>query len=243
MLSVARFVAAIAVLLGLAACNVVDSDHALFGVADQADAPRLAQGVWADDGCTADALRAHAVPCAMRYEVSVSTVTPLIDRQALAKIDAGLAENKRPPENTRPPPLPYLLVGGHPTVVQVEVSDTDGRPAGYLFFALEPIAARPDGAVVEAEFWPVLCGPPLTAQERADLIQDARRAQDYVPVSPLTRAPFPGMDVQGHDCHAMDRSAVVNAARASRDIAERPLPPMKAGRQRIRWTSAGRPRS
>jgi hypothetical protein len=238
--SIARIGALLAVTLSLAACNSVISGQPIFTDADRANAPLMQPGIWVSQGCTVELTHQHATVCAIRYEVTAQTIRFILDDQAFAHADAPSAPDAaalsqaQVQTDTR---FPYLVAAGNPPIVQV-------APAGdgdtyFFFYAIEPVATGADGRVVEINMWPVLCGPPAKPESEAELAR--KRKDDSWYVSPPTDKPFPGIEVSGGGCSATDRDAVITAARASRTIENKSIPPNKPGGERLRWIAAAAP--
>jgi hypothetical protein len=249
---IARLVAIAGAALSLSACNALMSPQPLFNEADTAGAPRLKAGVWSDDGCTPQLLRAHAFPCALRYEVTARTVRMSFDDTAL-----GMKPTKAEPTDSREArarkeadaPKRYLLAAGDPPIMQIDFDfgKESGSAKYYVYYAIESGARDRDGRVVEAVIWPVLCGPP--AKPKPDKPKtDESKPDDDAPqpggegsndFPPPTDEPFPGVVVTGGGCSTDDRQVVIGAARLSRQIEAQGLPMNRPGGEHVRWI-AGR---
>jgi hypothetical protein len=230
-----RLAALVGAALTLAACNGVTSPEPLFTEADRTGAPTPEPGVWAAKDCTAELALRHAQVCAWRYEVTPTTVRMTFDDDAPKSAgDASVVPNASKGEE-KDEPAPYLLAASDPPIMQLGGADDDA----YVYFAVKPVSRGHDGRVIEADVWPVLCGPPAKPKSDAELAQLVREDPHYV--EPPTDAPFPGIKIVGRYCQVRDRRSLINAARASRDVEEETLPPNKPGGKRVHWIASVTP--
>jgi hypothetical protein len=83
----------------------------------------------------------------------------------------------------------------------------------FYFAALKPVARDGDGRIVEAEVWPIQCGPPPPAKPGA--------AGADADQGGITDHPLPGLKVADSVCMPLGKDAVFNAAKASRAWADK----------------------
>jgi hypothetical protein len=124
-----------------------------------------------------------------------------------------------PPEHiSRPPPLPhdepYQLVTGEPLILQLRVDVADPEApqktqAHYVYVALRPSAADPDGRVIAASGWPVECGPPPKPGDVNYGAMDDERS--------VTNHPRHGLVMDGASCHPRHPDDLRRAAASATD--------------------------
>lgn len=195
-------------LLGLAlgGCNMVIADQPWF---DQPGTVQQKPGLW---------VMLETADC------PVDATTKLADMPACANplLVTDAAYSGRPddgslsPEDRNDPArwnqITHVLVDGTPMVDQlrVDVANPDGSAPlplfngklAYIYLAVEPIALDPDGRIIAARRWPVMCGP----LQRGD--EDAGGGPRL-----LAAKPYPGMTaVHGMACHAGDVTTLREAA-------------------------------
>jgi hypothetical protein len=200
----------LAAALALGGCNLVVSDRPVFTAADAAGAPALRPGVWSasQPGCDFKASDPVAdwPKCAGGGVITSTAI--------MASVDAnGSGSPGQPPPTVVKPQMtiPYVLAAGDPRVMQINVKlppEVGGPSALFYFAALKPVARDTDGRIVQAEVWPIQCGPPppvKPASAGADADQGG-----------VTDHPLPGLKVADGMCTPTDRAAVLNAAKASR---------------------------
>ena len=108
----------------------------------------------------------------------------------------------------------YLLVAGDPMVMQIAYTNPaiSSEPGAYVFVAIKPTALDSDGRITDAEVWPVLCGPPAPPpRPGAPSADDSPPSIDH---------PFPGMTLDDVGCIPDGKAALLNAAKASRALAD-----------------------
>ena len=168
--------------LALSACNMAMSNHPMFSPEEQLATP-LKDGLWvADDpDCRVDtSLPRNRWPnCAFWVIVSGNQVVDI----------AGDKEQDRP--------TGFLIVGGQPPIVQIEMTEEGGH--SYLFYALDLKEADAPGPLTKINLWPVACGT------------------EKVPGSTREIDPFPGLN---KDCQPQTIEALRAAAITSRPKAD-----------------------
>jgi hypothetical protein len=204
-----RALALLGAVLTLGGCNLVVSEKPVFAAADAAGAPPLRPGVWSASQPGCDFKPSDPVAkwpqCAGGGVITATAI--------MASVDAnGPAPADQPPPTIAKPQMtiPYVLAAGDPRVMQIGMKlppEMAGPSALFYFAALKPVARDADGRIVQAEVWPIQCGPPPPAKP-ASASGDAD--QDGV-----TDHPLPGLKVDKGMCTPIDKAAVVNAAKAS----------------------------
>jgi hypothetical protein len=215
--------------LTLTACDAVMSRQPLFTAEDSVGAPTLKPGVWADLPCTLELLRQHSHACGIYWEVTSTTVKMALDEEAIKQLQSQ-SKTSRPPEK----PFQYLLSAGDPPILQIDVPDL-----GYEYYGVSPVSHADDDSVVEADYWPVLCGPPAPRKSDAEIASATQSNPWYQP--PPTDAPFSGIKVDGGVCETEDRAALMNAAHESRDVESKVIPFNHPGGERVHWITAVAP--
>jgi hypothetical protein len=209
-----RALALLAVTLALGGCNLVVSEKPVFTAADVAGTPSLRPGVWSasQPGCdfkSSDPV-AKWPKCAGGGVITATAI--------MASVDASSpgAADQPPPTLAKPQmTIPYILAAGDPRVMQIDVklpAGVQGPPALFYFAALKPTARDTDGRVVQAEIWPIQCGPPPPPKPAA--------ANGDADVGGVTDHPLPGLKISDGMCTPTDKAAVLNAAKASRAWAD-----------------------
>ncbi|HEX6741892.1 MAG TPA: hypothetical protein VF079_08895 [Sphingomicrobium sp.] len=169
-------------LLALAACNMAMSDHPMFAADERLTTP-LKNGLWAadDPDCAVDVtLPTDKWPeCAFWAVVGDNQVIDVSEKKADR-------------------PAGFLIAGGRPPIVQIEMIDKERRV--YFFYAVEPLASAPSSPATALNLWAVACG---TAK---------------VPGSTGQIDPYPGLD---KDCRPASKEALRAAAAASRAAQDR----------------------
>ena len=97
---------------------------------------------------------------------------------------------------------PYVLAAGDPRgdANQLQAS-TRGKGVGsalYYFVAIKPAAPDARGRIVQAEIWPIQCGPPPPAKPASAEADAASRGG-------ITDHPLPGMTVAQGLCSPVDK--------------------------------------
>jgi hypothetical protein len=166
--------AALAAAMALGGCNMVVTDKPLFSAADAGKVPSFRPGIWTGD---------HP-DCAF---------------------DESLPQNKWPacanpvaPMNTAPI---WLAVEGEPDILQVPLSKVlHVEGPGFIYIGWRPRKLDGHGLVIDADLWPVLCGPPPADQKAA-----------------LTSQLSPGLQPKSDkaNCTTAAKDALRNAARVS----------------------------
>lgn len=200
------FVLAAALILG--GCNMVYAEHPLFTAADAAGAPALRPGIWSKRAadCVFDAAR----PISEWPECADPVlITP--DRIG----DPGKPDKQGG----------YVLAGGDPRVMQMELTLDADKPPIWIFVGLKPLKSDTEGRITEARTWIVLCGPPPPpppetpppppneTPEQAEARAQAEIAAAMA--AGVTREPLPGLEIKDGMCVARERDPVRNATRAS----------------------------
>jgi hypothetical protein len=204
----------LAAALALGGCNLVVSEKPVFAAADAAGAPSLRAGVWSasQPGCdfkSSDPV-AKWPKCAGGGVITATAI--------MASVDAnGPAPADQPPPTTAKPQMtiPYVLAAGDPRVMQIDMKlpkEVGGPPELFYFAALKPAAPDASGRIVQAEIWPIQCGPPPPPKP-ASASGDADQGG-------ITDHPLPGLKVTNGMCTPTDKAAVINAAKASRAWAD-----------------------
>lgn len=193
---VSRIAALVAALTLLGGCNMVVTPTPMFDAEDAA-APDLRNGVWlADSGdCEIDTRKPvrRWPDCAdwMIYRDGELTFP-----------DGGKASA----EDGR---VTALLTSGTPRVWQVTITNPEGQQINF-YAGLEPLAFDDRGRIIRYRSWPALCGPaPEKATDREETLSDA-----------VTKAPFPGLTMEGGGCLPADEAALRGAVAASRPLAD-----------------------
>jgi hypothetical protein len=174
--------AALSALL-LTACNMVVSREPLFSMEGAAQTAQFRDGWWVNPkaGCAFDeAGDARDWPeCAKGQWLRAGQMIDL--------------EDPSDPAN-------FVLAGGDPHIMQVEVNQKGLRLFAYA--AVQPLKRDPEGRIIEARTWLVLCGPPPPEPK------DAKGPMDFA-----TRAPLPGLtvDKETGNCWT-DKAQAVRAA-------------------------------
>jgi len=202
----------LAAALMLGGCNMVYAEKAIFTQADAAGAPQLRPGLWVQHKPDCDFDEAKPIAqwpeCADPSLVTATTVGDMTD----------------PTKQT-----PYVLAGGDPRVLQIEVTPDPDKPTIWIFAGLKPLKTDSQGRITEARTWMVQCGPPppkppedaappadeaapASGEQTADSIQaDVDRQM----AASVTREPLPGLTIKDGMCTATERDPVRNAAAAS----------------------------
>lgn len=204
----------LAAVLALGGCNLVVSEKPVFTAADAAGAPALRPGVWSatQPGCdfkSSDPVAAWP-KCAGGGVITATAIMASVE-------SSGAGPPDQPPPTTAKPQttIPYVLAAGDPRVMQINFKLPPEAGVGsalYYFVAIKPAAPDARGRIVQAEIWPIQCGPPPPAKP-ASAGADADQGG-------ITDHPLPGMTVAQGLCSPVDKAAVVNAAKASRAWAD-----------------------
>ncbi len=198
-----------ALALLVSGCVIVGSDQPLFGSGDIGHAV-LRNGVWAlpDDNCQFEPSQP-----AVRWP-QCANPTQVTD----GRLTGGFGKADKPPQT-----IAIVLADGDPVVLQLEAPD-DRKPDDprYVYAALEPIRTDPQGRIVEAHVWLVLCFK--------------------TPLNPKAAKPhpYPGLVLrQGSQyCRATQQGPVRDAARLTRTNAIKGEPFWLTAR----WIRDGGPR-
>lgn len=203
------FVLAAALMLG--GCNMVYAEQPLFTAADAAGAPVLRPGIWSKraSDCVVDAAKPIS-----EWPECADPVLVTADRIG----DPGKPDKQGP----------YLLAGGDPRVMQMELKLEPDKPAIWIFVGLRPLRTDAQGRITEARTWMVQCGPPPPprpepaetpappANETPEQAEARIQAEIAATVAAgVTREPLPGLEIKEGMCIARDRDPVRNAASAS----------------------------
>ncbi len=204
-----RALALTAMALALGGCNLVVSEKPMFTAADAVGAPALRSGVWSASQSGCDFKSSDPVAkwpkCAGGGVITASAI--------MASVDAnGPGSADQPPSTIAKPQttIPYVLAAGDPRVMQIDIKlPTQAGPSAIFYFAaLKPVSRDAQGRIVQAELWPIQCGPPPPPKPAA-----AGREADQ---GGITDHPLPGLKVADGMCTPTDKAAVINAAKASR---------------------------
>ncbi|MFI4933093.1 MAG: hypothetical protein ACHP7N_00585 [Caulobacterales bacterium] len=211
---VLRLIAAFAATLTLCACDMVISEKPVFESADMAGGPVLKSGIWADERCHlyAEPPRPPAAKCPQWWVVTPKEIRVVYDKSMAPDPASPLPQT----------PSQYVLVGGRPPVAQLGVQMPPGKNGEtlllYYFLAVDPTLLDDKGRIVEAGFWPVLCGPPAPTPKTAPPLQGSDQPKWNLP--PATLRPFPGITPGDLGCTPDGKAAVLNAAQPSRIFVE-----------------------
>ena len=127
----------------LGGCNLVMAEFPVLTAADARGAPQFRTGLWVarDPACAVDTSKPMKdwPSCA-----SPSIITA--DRIGGAK---GAGDE-----------TPYILAGGDPQVMQIEIQLDPAQPKLYMFLGVEARQKDDAGRIIEARTWAVQCGPP-----------------------------------------------------------------------------------
>ena len=142
-------------LLGLNACDMVETRRPVPAHALSESGPVLADGLWLqlDKDCPVDrgAPRRQWPSCAVVFEV----------RRGVAKAPADASGRK--PSDAPPAALgrledadyPFVTVAGEPLLLRVRL----GKAKRYVYFGLQVDRRDDRGRAIGVSAWPVLCGP------------------------------------------------------------------------------------
>ena len=200
------FVLAAALMLG--GCNMVYAEQPLFTAADATGAPTLRPGLWSKRA--ADCVFDAAKPIAEWPECADPVlVTP-----------ARIGDPGKPDKQG-----PYLLAGGDPRVMQMELTLDAEKPPIWIFIGLKPLKSDAQGRITEARTWMVQCGPPppppaATPAPPANETPEQAEARIQAEIAAtmaagVTLEPLPGLEVKEGMCIARERAPVRNATQAS----------------------------
>jgi hypothetical protein len=205
-----RALALLAATLALGGCNLVVSERPVFTAADAVGAPSLRAGVWSASQPDCDFKASDPVAdwpkCAGGGVITPTAIMASVDPNSPGSPDQPPATIAKPQMT-----IPYVLAAGDPRVMKINVMLPPGAgslSALFYFAALKPVARDADGRIVQAELWPIQCGPPpppKAASAGADADQ-----------SGVTDHPLPGLKAADGMCTPTDKAAVQNAAKASR---------------------------
>lgn len=205
-----RLLFVLAAALMLAGCNMVYAEQPVFTAADAAGAPSLRPGLWAK----------------RRPDCTFDSAKPAKDWPECADPALVTAERIGEPANVDKQ-VPYILAGGDPRVLQLEVKPDTDKPVVWFFAGLKPLKTDAQGRITEARTWMVFCGPPppprpetpdAAPPENETPEQAEARIQADIAAAMsagVTREPLPGLEIKDGMCIARDRDPVRNAARAS----------------------------
>jgi hypothetical protein len=208
----------------LGGCNQVVSSEPWFTQADAEGAPQLRDGLWRA-ATEADCRFKETEPverwpdCADAFVVRDEEWLELVwDTQGKGRRTRRTFSNWAP--------LPFLLAGGEPPIIQFQIDDRSATASGetgnppdktdeaYEYVAMRPAKFDVDHRAVEFAFWSVACGPlpapgaaPGKWGSSGDGIDDAEPN--------VTDKPFPGLTVSGNNCIAESQQAVRRAAQLS----------------------------
>lgn len=205
-----RLLLVLAAALMLGGCNMVYAEQPLFTAADAAGAPAMRPGLWSKRA--ADCVFDGAKPIADWPECA-DPVLVTADRMG----DPGKPDKQGA----------YILAGGDPRVLQMELEMDPDKPAIWIFVGVKPLKTDAEGRITEARTWMVLCGPPppprpetpdaaIPENETPEQAEARIQADIAATVAAgVTREPLPGLEVKEGMCVARERDPVRNAARAS----------------------------
>lgn len=188
-LSVALLVATV----GLTACNqdLVTTRTPVLFAADGASLPTARDGVWADDGCSADpALDLPAWDCDEAF---------IVRRGAPVHPDTAVSDDPASLRAIRLAVAPDFQIA----------QDGPGDPGAngfYRYFGLDRIRLDGQGHLVGLQVWSLKCGPP---PPRGTTTAGGKPRRQ-------TLEPYPGVEVEEGGCAARGRAGLIAAAKASR---------------------------
>mgnify|MGYP000993104926 CR=1 FL=1 len=193
---VRRIIFVLAALTLLGGCNMVVTPTPMFDAGDAAP-PDLRNGLWL----------AESADC------EVDTRKPLrrwpdcaewmIYRDGELSFPDG---GKTPADDSR---VTALLASGTPRIWQLTITDPDGMQVNF-YAGLEPVELDARGRIIRYRYWPALCGPSqATPTDREEALSDL-----------VTKAPFPGLTMEGGGCLPADEAALRNAVAASRSFVD-----------------------
>lgn len=224
----ARMLLAIAVAWPLAACNMVVSEKPWF---TEASGPQFKDGLWANlKG--ADCKLDPAAP----VDAWPDCASPiLIKGNSYSGPPTGMAASSK--ESRDDPakwePIAHVLVDGTPQIDQllfvlkdgggIRLKDGKTEQPIYIYLAVHAVAKDDQGQIIEAQRWPVLCGPmpeKPTGKNFASALNSDK--------------PFKGIKVENDACVAESADALRGAAAASEALAVKP----GASKVTSRWIRA-----
>jgi hypothetical protein len=137
--------------LMLAGCNIVTSPKPLFFARDAEGQAQLRPGVWVEDKAS----------CAFDSALPVDKWPDCIDSFVVRPGEILAAHDPAAPPGPYPPNhFKMLLARGDPAVMQVEISEPDAPPMGYVYGGVRPLKLDVQGRIVAYKMWLALCGPP-----------------------------------------------------------------------------------
>ncbi len=186
----------LAALTLLGGCNMVVTPTPMFDAGDAAE-PDLRNGLWLADSadCRVDTRKPL-----LRWPDCADW---MIYRDGeLSFPDGGKASD----DDGR---VTALLASGTPRVWQLTVTDADGVQVNF-YAGIEPVELDGRGRIIHYRYWPALCGPSQPGSTDGE-----ETVSDLV-----TKAPFPGLTMEGGGCLPADEAALRYAVAASRALTE-----------------------
>lgn len=210
--------------------NYVVSEKPWFSQADEAGAPRLKPGLWvaAQAGCRFDPRRPSErwPDCASAFVIRENEI---LHAQRYVSTSPGWREITYGWTSAE-----FLVAAGTPRLAQTTdcsqierqvEPQPDGSmkrtdPFDYCYSALRQLRVDPNGFIIRAEIWPVLCGPWPTDEPKRE--------------SNVTDHPFPGIRIMKYDCVAESVAALREAGARSEAVAAQ-----MGLRETVRWVREG----
>jgi hypothetical protein len=194
-----RLAAALAGVALLGGCNMLMTQAPLFTKADEAGAPGLRPGVWAQDSTD---------------KCQVDASQPLVSWPSCANGFVVMSDGALGAYNTKDgKPVwtvsPFVMAAGEPRIIQVRLTGEDLPPqAPFAYAALRPTKTDAQGRITAVTSWAVLCGaPPPTTAKNPD---GQQRYGTLHPLAGLT------MDSDNNDCTTTSPAVARLAAEESR---------------------------
>ena len=193
---VRRIVFVLAALTLLGGCNMVVTPTPMFDAGDAAP-PDLRNGLWlADSG-----------DCKVDTRKPVRRWPDCADWMIYRDGELTFPEGGKASDTDGK--VFALLTSGTPRVWQVTITDAEGKQISF-YAGLEPVELDRRGRIIRYRSWPALCGPAQDKPtDREETLSDA-----------VTKAPFPGLTMEGGGCLPADEAALRNAVAASRSFVD-----------------------
>jgi hypothetical protein len=179
--------------VGLTACNddVLTTRTPVLFAADRDALPPARDGVWAGDGCSADA----------------ALDLPAWDCDEALIVRRGRAAHPDEAVENDPALLKAMRVGVAPDFQVAQTGPSDpGADGYYSYFGVDGVRLDESGRMIALRTWRLKCGPPPPDGTKTEGGKPRRQ----------TLEPYPGVVVEEGGCAAKGRAGLIAAASASR---------------------------